>query len=190
MEGPKRIVNNEDIELIKERVNKIPDFPSKGVLFYDLFSILKNVELSQKLFEISVDTIVNFMIDTKQEISVIVGLESRGFLLGLVIADRLKLPFVPIRKKNKLPGNIFKVNYITEYSQDQIELQADSLSENSKVLIVDDLMATGGTMSAAEDLIGMVKSEVVGYFTVFEIEGLAGNSKIKNKDKLISLIKI
>ena len=89
MEVSKRIVNKEDIQLLKEKVNKIPDFPSKGVLFYDLFSILKNVELSQKLFDVSVNTIVNFMIDTKQEISVIVGLESRGFLLGLVIADRL-----------------------------------------------------------------------------------------------------
>jgi adenine phosphoribosyltransferase len=190
MENDRRKINQEDLELLKEKVNKIPDFPSKGVLFYDLFSILNDVELSQKLFQTSVDVIVNFLIDTKQEVTAIVGLESRGFLLGLVIADRMKLPFVPIRKKNKLPGNLYKINYLTEYSQDQIELQADSLNENSKVFIVDDLMATGGTMKAAEDLIKMAKSKIVGYYSVFEIVALEGRKKLSNEDSLVTLIKI
>ena len=146
------------------------------------FSTKKNVKKS--------GTGNNFLIDTKQEVTAIVGLESRGFLLGLVIADRLKLPFVPIRKKNKLPGNLYKINYLTEYSQDQIELQADSLNENSKVFIVDDLMATGGTMKAAEDLIKMAKSEIVGYYSVFEIVALEGRKKLSNEDSLVTLIKI
>jgi len=190
MDRVRKHINQSDIDLIQEKTKKIPDFPSKGVLFYDLFSVLKDVELSQKLFQISVDAIVNFLIESQQEITAVVGLESRGFLLGLVIADRLKLPFIPIRKKNKLPGNLLKITYSTEYSQDQVELQADSLDENCKVLIIDDLMATGGTMKAAEELVKMTKAEVAGYFCVFEIIFFEGKKKLNAEENFISLIKI
>jgi adenine phosphoribosyltransferase len=176
--------------LLKEKVNKIHDFPQKGILFYDIFSILKEVQLTQKLFDVSEAMIKNFLAESGKKVTAIVGLESRGFLIGLVLADRLKLPFIPIRKRNKLPGNIFKVNYVTEYSQDQMELQADSLDANSKVLIVDDLLATGGSMRAAEDLIKMTNSQVVGYFVVFEIECINGKQKLGNPDNLITMIKI
>ena len=183
-------VKEEDLELIKSKVAKIPDFPKAGILFYDLFSILKDVELHQKTFEIAVTLIQNFLIESNQEINAIVGLESRGFLIGLVLADKLKVPFVPVRKRNKLPGNILKVNYVTEYSQDQLELQADSLNENSKVLFVDDLLATGGSMRAAEDLASMVRANVIGYFVVFEIAAIPGRQKLTKPEHLISMIKI
>jgi adenine phosphoribosyltransferase len=184
-------INQDDITLLKEKVNKIADFPQKGILFYDIFSILRNVELTQKLFDLAEAYIKNFMAETKQNITAIVGLESRGFLLGLVLADRLKLPFVPVRKKNKLPGEVYKVEYITEYSKDQFELQTGALEENSNVLIVDDLLATGGTMKAAEKLITMTGSKVAGYFVVFEIEGLNGKEKLDGSSQnLITMIKI
>ncbi len=184
-------INNEDIDLLKEKVNKIPDFPKKGILFYDIFSIFKNVELTQKLFNLAFNHIQNFLAETKQDISAIVGLESRGFLLGLVLADKLKLPFVPVRKKNKLPGQVYKIEYITEYSRDEFELQTGALEQNSNVLIVDDLLATGGTMKAAEQLITMSGSTVAGFFVVFEIEGLNGKEKLGEFSKnLITMIKI
>jgi adenine phosphoribosyltransferase len=184
-------INNEDIILLKEKVNKIADFPQKGILFYDIFSILKNVEMTEKLFELSMAHIQNFLVETKQNITAIVGLESRGFLLGLVLADKLKIPFVPVRKKNKLPGEVYKIEYITEYSRDQFELQTNALEQGSNVLIVDDLLATGGTMKAAEQLITMSGSRVAGYFVVFEIEGLNGKEKLgESSQNLITMIKI
>jgi adenine phosphoribosyltransferase len=183
-------IHQEVIDSIKDAVSKIPDFPKPGILFYDLFSILKSVDLTQKTFDIASKLIKNFILNGNHEVTAIVGLESRGFLLGLVLADRLRLPFVPVRKKNKLPGTILKVNYVTEYSQDTLELQQDALDVNSKVLIVDDLIATGGSMRAAEDLVGMVNGTVVGYFVLFEIEKIYGKNKLTKPDGLISMIKI
>lgn len=182
-------INKDDIELIKNSVKKIPDFPKPGILFYDIFSILSNVELTQKLFNLCEALIRNFISNGK-EINAIVGLESRGFLIGLILADRMKLPFVPIRKKNKLPGQILKVNYYTEYSEDTFELQDGVLNENSKVLIVDDLLATGGTLNAAENLVKMAKASLTGYFVVFDCEFLKGRSKISKPDDLLALITI
>ncbi len=178
-----------DIQLIESNITKIPDFPKKGVLFYDIFSILRDTALTQKLINISCDLILG-QFRVPEDLTAIVGLESRGFLLGMILADRLKLPFVPVRKKNKLPGAVVKVNYSTEYSQDTMELQVGALPENSKVLLVDDLLATGGSMRAAEELVNMTNSQVVGYYAVFVIDFLNGKEKLSYPDKLVSMIKI
>lgn len=187
-------IDEADIELIKAEIRKIPDFPIKGVLFYDLFSLLKDVTLHQKLFLLCENFIKNFVLETNCQITAIVGLESRGFLIGLVLADRLKLPFVPIRKKikekSKLPGDTFSVDYITEYSEDHFEIQSGILEENSKVLIVDDLLATGGSLKAGEELISKCNAELVGYFTIFEIGVLRGRDKLSKPNNVISMITI
>src|SRR4051812_30699256 len=107
MENNKQVLNKEDIEYLTQNVKKIQDFPSQGVLFYDLFSILGNVEFSQKLFAVMECLISTYISENNTQITHIVGLESRGFLLGMILSDRLKLPFVPVRKKKKLPGKIF-----------------------------------------------------------------------------------
>jgi adenine phosphoribosyltransferase len=186
----KKVTEREkDIELIEASITKIPDFPKKGVLFYDIFSILKDAILSQKLLDICCE-IITMNCRIPDDISVVVGLESRGFLLGMVIADRLKLPFVPARKKNKLPGEVYKVSYSTEYSQDSMELQVGSIQKSSKVLIVDDLLATGGSMKSAEDLIFQADCQVAAYFVVFAIDSLNGKNKLSFPDKLLSMIKI
>ncbi len=179
-----------EIERIKREISKIPNFPSEGILFYDIFSLLRDVELSEILFRI-IEKIVNYIQDSSEEkVNTIVGLESRGFLLGMVIAQRLKLPFVPVRKKNKLPGECYKVNYTTEYSNDTFEIQKNAINENSRILIIDDLLATGGTLKAAEDLAYLANAKVCGYFTVFEIEFLKGKDKLKNREKSFSMIQI
>ena len=180
----------EEIERIKTEVHKIPNFPSEGILFYDIFSILRNPELTEILFSISEKIITEMQKDPELSFNTIVGLESRGFLLGMVLADRLKLPFVPIRKKNKLPGDCYKVNYTTEYSNDAFEIQKNAINEKSKILIIDDLLATGGTLKAAESLAKLANAKVNGFFTVFEIEFLKGKEKLENKDKSFSLIQI
>ena len=187
MEG---IVDPKDIQLIKDGIRKIPNFPKKDILFYDLFSNLVNVELRNKLFDISIILIQNYLKTNNKEVNAIVGLESRGFLLGLVLADRLQLPFIPIRKKNKLPGGTLKINYVTEYSEDVFELQVDMINEDSKVLIVDDLLATGGSLKAAEELVTMSKGETVGYYVAFEIGGLKGRDALAKPSGLISIINI
>jgi len=189
-QSQQEVVNQEEIEILKSKIRKIPDFPKPGILFYDLFSILNQVDLTQILFNNSIRLIEEFLSRTQQQITAVVGLESRGFLLGCVISDRLKVPFVPARKKNKLPGAVHKINYTTEYSQDTLELQVGALDENSKVLVIDDLLATGGSMRAAEDLIKMSNSSVAGYFAVFEIEIIQGKNNLSNPQNFLSLIKI
>lgn len=179
-----------EIERIKTEIHKIPNFPSEGILFYDIFSILRNQELSEILFRISEKIITEINKKPDQTFNTIVGLESRGFLLGMVLADRLNLPFVPVRKKNKLPGDCYKINYTTEYSNDTFEIQKNAINEQSKILIVDDLLATGGTLKAAEDLAKLANAHVSGFLTIFEIEFLKGKEKLENKNKSFSLIQI
>ncbi|XP_053592837.1 adenine phosphoribosyltransferase-like [Microplitis demolitor] len=113
-----------------------------------------------------------------KNVDVIVGLDSRGFLLGPILSTELGKPFVPIRKKGKLPGNIKRESYTLEYGEATVEIQTDSISKGKKVLIVDDLLATGGTMSAAIKLIEAIGAEVVECIVLMELNSLNGRSKI------------
>ena len=179
-----------ELERIKTEIHKIPNFPSEGILFYDIFSILRNTELSEILFRLCEKAITEFNNNSEEKFNTIVGLESRGFLLGMVLADRLKIPFVPVRKKNKLPGDCHKINYTTEYSNDTFEIQKNAINSDSKILVIDDLLATGGTLKASEDLAKLANAKVCGFFTVFEIEFLKCKQKLENNNKSISLIQI
>lgn len=180
----------DNLNRIETEIRKIPDFPKQGILFYDLFSILGNVELTQILFKIIEKVVKIIEENSEKKINVILALESRGFIIGMVLAEKLKIPFVPLRKKNKLPGECYKVDYTTEYSQDTFELQKNVVNKDSNVLIVDDLLATGGTMKAAEDLLKIAGAEIAGFFTIFKIEFFNGNKKLDNSEKSVSLIKI
>lgn len=187
-------IDKDDINTIKNKVAKYKDFPKEGILFYDIFSILYCPELSKKLYTNAVALINNFLKINNKTINYVVGLESRGFLLGSVIAEKLNKGFIPIRKKanknTKLPGKILTQEYITEYSNDAFDLQANSINNNSKVLLVDDLVATGGSLGATESLIELGGGSVEAVFCVFEIINLKGREKLKNKNCLISLIDI
>lgn len=116
----------------------------------------------------------------------VLGIESRGFLIGPLIAQRLKLPFGPIRKKGKLPGKLYSVEYELEYGNDVLEVQQEGLPQNSKCLIVDDLIATGGSLQAAKKLVEMSGSNVAAYLVVMEIEELKGRLKLEGTP-LVSL---
>ena len=144
----------------------------------DLFSLTSKPDVFEKL-NLSTAKIIK---EEVGEFNVIVGLESRGFIQGPFLAQHFKVPFVPIRKKGKLPGECHQVAYGTEYSQDVCEIQKDSLPAGSKVLIVDDLLATGGTLKAAESLISMIDgAEVVASYCLFEIPALKGKDKLAGK---------
>ena len=175
------------IEQIKKVIKVYPDFPKKGVDFVDYFSILKHPAESQMLTDATIEKIDLFF-EGKEFPNVIVGLESRGFFLGMLLAQHYKIPFVPIRKKGKLPGECVGTSYEKEYGTDSVECQKDSLSAESKVLIIDDLLATGGTMIGSIELIEKCGASLFGAYVIFELTFLSGKEKMKDGSKLITLM--
>jgi len=162
------------IEEVKLEIKTYPDFPKPGILFRDIFGVLNNPESFGKLRDVMVE-----YVKTKiGEVDAIVGLDSRGFLLGSVLALELKLPFVPVRKAGKLPGELIRVTYTLEYGTDSFEMQKGSIRPNQRVLIVDDLIATGGSLVGACQLVRDVGAEVTACLVVMELEDLNGKSKV------------
>ena len=160
----------------------IKDFPKKGIAFYDISSILAVPKEFNK--------IVNKMaIEVKKlKANTIVGIDSRGFIFAAAVAYKLKLKLVMIRKKGKLPGKTFSINYNLEYGNNQLEIQKDMLDKKDKVVIIDDIFATSGTIQASIKLVKKVKVNIHGVIVLLELAFLDGRSKMK--DKLISLFRV
>ena len=153
-------------EVIAENIRDIQDFPKKGIVFKDITPILSDIDL----FRLSIDSMSKpFM---KQNIDVVVGIESRGFIFGTPIADKLNAAFVPIRKPGKLPCSTEKIEYELEYGTDTLEIHSDSINEGQNILIVDDLLATGGTAEAACQLVSKIKGTIKGLAILVELEFL------------------
>ncbi len=159
---------------LKDYVRTIPDFPEKGIMFRDITSVLQDAEGLQ----LAIDTMQDMVKDL--DFDVVAGAESRGFIFGTPIAYNLKKPFVLIRKKGKLPAATVSVDYELEYGTATIEMHKDSVKPGQKVLVVDDLIATGGTTEAIIRLIESLGGEVVGVVVLMELAGLKGREKIKN----------
>lgn len=159
---------------IKKSIKSYPDFPKSGIVFRDVFSILMKPDLSADLMVLLEEKITTLCPD----VDVIVGLESRGFLFGMPLALTLKKPFVPIRKKGKLPGVLKSVTYSLEYGTDEFEAQSDSIKPGQKVVIVDDLLATGGTMGAACKLVSDMGGDVKLCLVCIELQDLKGREKV------------
>ncbi len=159
---------------LEEYVVSIPDFPEKGIIFRDVTSVLQDGEGLQ----LAIDTMQEKIRDI--EYDVVAGPESRGFIFGTPIAYNNKKPFVPIRKAGKLPRETVSVSYDLEYGQAQIEMHKDSIQPGQRVLIVDDLIATGGTTEAMIKLIESLGGKVVGIVVLIELAGLKGREKLKN----------
>jgi len=164
------------IEQLKKHITSYPDFPKPGILFRDMFSLLRDPAAFTELTNVMVEYVQTYIPDCQ----VIVGLESRGFLLGSVLALSLKLPFVPIRKPGKLPGELNRVTYSLEYGSDSFEIQKESIISGQKILLVDDLLATGGSLEAASKLIVNSGGNVCGCLVVMELVELKGRDKIKH----------
>ncbi|MBR3654169.1 MAG: adenine phosphoribosyltransferase [Elusimicrobia bacterium] len=159
---------------IVKAVRDIPDFPVKGVIFKDITPILSDMDLYNKI----VETIVDKYKD--KNITKVAGLESRGFIFGISIAQKLNIPFIPIRKKGKLPYKTVSATYSLEYGTSTIEMHIDAVNENDNVLIVDDLLATGGTVCAAIELVKQLKGNVAACAFVIELTFLNGKDKLKD----------
>ena len=161
---------------IEEYVRSIPEFPEPGIIFRDITSILQDADG----LHLAIDSLQDLIKDV--DVDVIVGAESRGFIFGMPMAYNLHKPFVPVRKKGKLPCETISQSYDLEYGQAEIEIHKDAIKPGQKVVIVDDLIATGGTMEAAVKLIEELGGEVVKILFLMELAGLKGREKLKGYD--------
>lgn len=158
---------------LEEYVRSIPDFPEKGIIFRDVTSVLQDADG----LHLAIETMQGLVEDL--DVDVIAGPESRGFIFGTPIAYNMHKPFVLIRKKGKLPCETVSIDYELEYGTATIEMHKDSIKPGQKVLIVDDLIATGGTTKAMIDLVESLGGEVVGIVVLMELAGLEGRKKIE-----------
>lgn len=156
-------------------IKEIPDFPKPGIVFKDINPLLAAPEVFEELIQVMAQEV------KKSGANKMVGLESRGFIFGIAIARELRLPFIPARKAGKLPGETIQVSYALEYGEQVLELQSNSINESDKVAIIDDLLATGGTASAAGHLVEKLRGDVVGYYFAIELEGLEGRKRLNSK---------
>lgn len=157
---------------LKSYIRDVPDFPKPGILFRDITPLLKSAEAF-------VHTIDLLCLQANQlGAEVIVGIESRGFIFGCPLAYKLKLPFVPVRKPGKLPAEHMSIEYSLEYDSNQLDIHKDALRPGQRVIIIDDLLATGGTARACAKLVELSKAQVQAMLFVIELEGLSGREKL------------
>lgn len=156
----------------KSLIREIPDFPKPGILFYDITTLLKNPQGYRAVIDDFTERYRN------ERISQIVGIESRGFILGSPLAYNLGAGFVPVRKAGKLPADVFEVKYNLEYGASSLAIHRDAVTMEERVLVVDDLLATGGTAAATVDLLRKLGAEIVGCAFMIELSFLQGRQKI------------
>jgi len=167
---------------LRKKIRNIPDFPKKGIQFKDITTLLNDKYAFRQTIELLGKSFKSKKIDT------VVAVEARGFILGGALAYRLGAGFVPVRKKGKLPYKTLRVTYDLEYGTDTLEIHKDAIRPNSRVLIVDDLLATGGTVKATSRLIKKLKGKIIGIIFLIELTDLKGIKKI-NRFPVHSLIK-
>ena len=166
---------------LKSRIRHVPDFPKAGILFYDITTLLQD----PAGLRAAIDSIALPFKD--QKIDLVVGIESRGFIFGAPVADRLGVGFAPVRKPGKLPSVCVSQSYALEYGTDTLEIHEDAVSKGQRVLIVDDLLATGGTARAAADLVRKIGGTVHGLAFLIELVALNGRAKLTGEHVHASL---
>jgi len=160
------------VDNLKALIREVPDFPKPGILFYDITTLLKDpVGLHG-----AVDSLANHYVG--QVIDLVVGIEARGFIFAPMVAYRLNAGFVPVRKPKKLPAETARAEYSLEYGKDSLEVHRDAISEGQRVLIIDDLLATGGTAAAVAQLVESLGGKVAGLGFLIELEFLKGKEKL------------
>ncbi len=167
---------------LRKYIRSIPDFPKPGILFRDITTLLKD----KKAFKSAVESLVNKY--KKKKIDKVVAVEARGFILGGVLAHKLGVGFVPVRKPGKLPWKTNSVTYALEYGTDTLEMHHDAINPGERVLIVDDLLATGGTVKAVTDLVKQLQGKIIGIAFLIELTDLKGKDKLRGYP-VYSLIK-
>lgn len=164
------------MDALKSRIRHVPDFPKAGILFYDVTTLLRDPEG----FRLAVETMA--LPHQGAGIDLVVGIESRGFILGAAVADRIRAGFVPVRKLGKLPAATVRATYDLEYGSDSLEMHRDAIHAGQRVLIVDDLLATGGTARATLDLVKQVGGEMAGVSFLIELVELNGRAKLTGEN--------
>jgi len=160
------------MDALKARIRHVPDFPKPGILFYDITTLLQD----RDGFRLAIDSMAQPFRDAR--IDVVVGIESRGFIFGSAVADRIGAGFAPVRKPGKLPSKTIKGSYQLEYGSDSLEIHDDAVKKGQRVLIVDDLLATGGTARATVDLVKRLGADVHALGFLIELVGLNGRAKL------------
>lgn len=169
---------------IQSFIRDIPDFPKEGIIFKDITPILSNSALCSEIVDAFVEQSKELKIDA------VVGVESRGFLFGMMLANTLKVPFIPVRKKGKLPYEVISHQYDLEYGSAEVEMHIDAIQKDWNVLVHDDLLATGGTAAASAELVQKLGGKVCAFSFVVELMFLNGKEKLnKYTDNIISLVK-
>ncbi len=168
---------------IKKMIRNIKDFPKQGIIFRDITTAIKDAQ--------TMKNIVDFMAAEyeNEKIDYVAGIESRGFIFGMPIAYKLGCGFIPIRKPGKLPAQTISQEYSLEYGTDKIEIHKDAIKKGDRILIVDDLLATGGTAAAAAKLVQSANGELVGISFLIELEDLKGREKLPPNVKISSLVR-
>jgi len=163
-------------EPLKELIRAVPDFPKPGILFYDITTLLKDKTGFAQL----IDAFAQYYIDKK--VDLVLGIEARGFIFGPALAYRLNAGFVPVRKPGKLPAETVTIKYDLEYGSDSLQIHKDAIIPGQRVIIVDDLLATGGTMLATCELVKQLGGEIVGVAVAIELDFLKGSAKFPGMD--------
>lgn len=177
-------IANQDQDFIKSKIRTIPNFPKPGIMFRDITTLIKDKEGFDKVIEIFYNKYKNKKID------VVAGIEARGFIFGGGLANKLGLGFVPIRKPGKLPAESVREEYELEYGKDAVEIHKDAIAKDMNVLLIDDLLATSGTMGAACELIKKLGGNILECGFVIELEDLGGRKKLEDKGyKVFSIVK-
>jgi len=164
------------VDDLKNLIREVPDFPKPGILFYDITTVLKDPIGLHRAVDALADHYVGRNIDT------VVGIEARGFIFAPIVAYRLNAGFVPVRKPKKLPAEVQRVSYDLEYGKDELEVHRDGICAGQQVLIIDDLLATGGTAKAAADLVHKQGGYVIGYAFVVELGFLGGRERLAGRE--------
>lgn len=167
---------------VKDKIRAVPDFPKKGIIFRDITTGIKDAETMKAM--------VDYLCDQYNDVKIdyIAGIESRGFIFGMPMAYKLNCGFIPIRKPNKLPAETIKESYDLEYGSDSIEIHADAIEPGANVLVVDDLLATGGTAKAACNLVKKAGGNLIGAAFLIELADLNGREKLDNCGKIVSML--
>jgi len=161
---------------LKQMIRSVPDFPKPGINFFDITTLLKDPHG----LKATIDSLANPYMS--ERVDTVVGIESRGFILGSAVAQRIGAGFIPMRKPGKLPAKCIKEIYDLEYGKDALEIHADAVEKGQRVLIVDDVLATGGTAAAATRLVRQLGGELLGLAFLIELTFLAGKSKLPGEN--------
>jgi adenine phosphoribosyltransferase len=173
MSDPSKSIN---VEALKALVRTVPDFPKPGILFYDITTLLKDKTGFAQL----IDALAAHYLERK--IDLVLGIEARGFIFGPALAYRLNAGFVPVRKPRKLPAPVARVTYDLEYGSDSLEIHLDAIERGQRVVLVDDLLATGGTMEATVKLVQQLGGEIAGLAFAVELDFLKGRERFNGFD--------